>query len=367
MIKKARYFFIPIVALALAGCGVGSGGSPTSETPIAGDALGFATQASFQAGPTISTILANPAAFFGQQVTLQGMATQQLSPGSFLFNDGTGSMPVDFQAPPFPVLNTAVLLQGTVVPGTGDFAARINATSFDEPAPFNCDDIVEIRARFSDPGFVAGDVVGLYLAYRGAPPGDKTLEVDWDEGSGEPVDRFEVGEGTERNGLFDLEGVVGHEYSVSGTVTKTVRAKLLIAGRSGSCSRVRDVTVTKGSGPGFAAGGALRLTFNDPVPSGGFFSVTATVTNVSGATADATLHFSTPDGTSIRTMGQACEKIGGSDVECIVRDIAPGGAESEFVQYNVPVVTKPTVVSSSVTLVARDFSPVAYYSTTVEP
>ena len=100
MIKKARYFFIPIVALALAGCGAGSGGSPTSETPIAGDALGFATQASFQAGPTISTILANPAAFFGQQVTLQGMATQQLSPGSFLFNDGTGSMPVDFQAPP---------------------------------------------------------------------------------------------------------------------------------------------------------------------------------------------------------------------------------------------------------------------------
>ena len=66
-------------------------------------------------------------------------------------------------------------------------------------------------------------------------------------------------------------------------------------------------------------------------------------------------------------MGQACEKIGGSDVECIVRDIAPGGAESEFVQYNVPGVTKPTVVSSSVTLVARDFSPVAYYSTTVDP
>ena len=366
MIAKARYFFILIVASALA-CGGGGGGSPTSETPIAGDALGFATQASFQVGPTVSEILKNPTAFFGQQVTLEGMTTQQLSPGSFLFSDGTGSMPVDFEAPPFPVSNQAVSLHGTVVPGTGDFAARIKVTSFDEPAPFSCDDIIEIRARFSDPGFVAGDVVSLYLAYRGTPPGEKTLEVDWDEGSGDPVDRFEVGEGTERNGLFDLEGVVGHEYSVSGTVTKKVRATLSIDGRSGSCSRVRDVTVTKGSGPGFAAGGALRLEFDDPVKSGGFFSVTADVENVSGATADATLHFSTPDGTSIRTMGNACEKIGGGDVECLVRDIAPGSTGSEFVQYNVPVVTKATVVSASVTLVARDFSPVAYYSTTVEP
>ena len=227
--------------------------------------------------------------FFGQQVTLQGMTTQQLSPGSFLFSDGTGSMPVDFQAPPFPVLNSAVSLQGTVVPGTGDFAARINVTSFDEPAPFSCDDIIEVRARFSDPGFVAGDVVGLYLAYRGTPPGEKILEVDWDEHSGSPVDRFEVGEGTARDGLFDLEGVVGHEYNVSGTETKNVRANLFIEGRSGSCSRVRDVTVTKGSGPGFAAGGALRLEFDDPVLSGGFFSVTATVNNVAGATADAIL------------------------------------------------------------------------------
>ena len=312
-------------------------------------------------------LLANPTAFFGQQVTLQGMTTQQLSPGSFLFSDGTGSMPVDFQAPPFPVLNSAVSLQGTVVPGTGDFAARINVTSFDEPARFSCDDIIEVRARFSDPGFVAGDVVGLYLAYRGTPPGEKILEVDWDEHSGSPVDRFEVGEGTARDGLFDLEGVVGHEYNVSGTETKNVRANLFIEGRSGSCSRVRDVTVTKGSGPGFAAGGALRLEFDDPVLSGGFFSVTATVNNVAGATADAILHFSTPDGSSIRKMGNACEKIGDGDVECIVRDIEPGSKDSEFVQYNVPSVTKPTVISGSVTLVARDFSPVAHYSTTVEP
>ena len=100
MIKKARYFFIPIVALALAGCGAGSGGSPTSETPIAGDALGFATQASFQAGPTISTILANPAAFFGQQVTLQGMATQQLSPGSFYSTTARARCLSIFRRPP---------------------------------------------------------------------------------------------------------------------------------------------------------------------------------------------------------------------------------------------------------------------------
>ena len=90
MIEKARYFFILIVTLAPS-CGGGGDGSPTSETPIAADALGFSTQASFQTGPTISAILANPLAFFGQQVTLEGMATQQLSPGSFLFSDESSS------------------------------------------------------------------------------------------------------------------------------------------------------------------------------------------------------------------------------------------------------------------------------------
>ena len=55
-----------------------------------------------------------------------------------------------------------------------------------------------------------------------------------------------------------------------------------------------------------------------------------------------------------------------SNKVCVVTGGAQGFGE-EFVQYDVPTVTKPTLISGAVTLVARDFSPVASYSTTVEP
>ena len=246
----------------------------------------------------------------------------------------------------------------------GTSASAAGATSF------SCDDLEDVRARFTDPGFVAGDVVGYYLAYRGLPPGEKRLEVHWDEHnpSGQ-VDRFELGAGTARgDGLFDLEGVVGHEYpNVQGTETKKARANLFIDGLSGQCSRVRDVTVTQGSGSGYAAGGNLSLSFNDPVPSGGFFSVTARVTNPSSPTIDSVLFFDAPDGSTIRSVGSGCTKLNSKEAECLIEDIEGFESGDTFVQYDVPVVSSATTISGSVTLVARDFSSVARYDTTVEP
>ena len=364
-----RHSFGFLVATALIVCGCG--GDATTPTSIATPDTTIASDP-FAAGDTVTIgeILQNPGAFFGRQVELTGTPVQPLGPNSQLFSDGTGTMPIDFTAPPLPPLNETIVVMGTVVSGTGDFGARITVASWEKPPAFSCDDVIEVRARFSDPGYVAGDVVGLYLAYRGVPSGVKSLEIVWDEAnSSGATDNFELGEGRERDdGLFDLEGVVGHEYAgVSSTQTKSVRIRLSVEGREGACTRVRDVTVTKGSGPGFAAGGALRLSFNDPVSSGGFFSVSANLTNPSGKTGDAELLFQTPDRSSIRTMGAGCSKISDKLVECIIRDIAPGGSGAEFVQYDVPEVSKPIQIAGSVTLVARDFSPVANYRTTIEP
>lgn len=368
-----------LAVIWLVGCGNDGGPTSSSEVPAqssleAGEATILPAGSWFQTqtteNTTVADILADPSTYMGQRVQLTGLVTQQLSPASFLFDDGTGVIPADFPDGPLPTVGDTVSIDGTVIPGTGDFVARISVQIWGEPTSFSCDDIIEVRARFSDPGFVAGDVVGYYLAYYGVPAGNKTLEITWDEHnpSGQ-VDLFELGQGDPRgDGLFDLEGVAGHEYpNVTGTETKKVRANLMIDGRTGHCSRVRDVTVTKGSGPGYAAGGKLSLQFGDPVQSGGFFSVTARVTNPSSVTIDALLFFEAPDDSTIRTLGAGCIKLNSKEAECLIEGIEGDGFGEEFVQYDVPVVSKSTEISGSVTLVARDFSSVAKYSTTVEP
>jgi len=342
-------------------CGSGSedGAGPVGPGPMPS----IVADVGQEQATTVGEILANPDQFVTQQVHLSGAATAEIGPRAFLFTDNTGEIPLDFPAGPLPPLNLIIGVNGLVTEGP-----RVGVISWEQAPSFSCDEIIEVRARFSDPGYVAGNVAGLFLAYRGMPAGEKTLKIEWDQGNPKgTVDEFEVGTGIPRDGLFDLDGVVSHEYAVSSTETKSVRAELQIVGREGGCVRVRDVTVTKGDGPGFAAGGALRLSFNDPVPSGGFFSVSAFVTNPTSKSGDATLVFSTPDRSSIRTMGNGCDKLSAEVVECTIPDIGAFGQGSEFVQYDVPEVTKATVIRGSVTLVGRDVSPVAQYGTTVEP
>jgi hypothetical protein len=315
----------------------------------------------------VAAILSNPGGFVGREVRLVGKLVQPLSDRSFLFTDGTGALPADFDpAASLPPLNDTIEMTGTVTPGTGDFTARIQVLSWDAQPPFSCDEVVEVRARFSDPGFVAGDVVGLYLAYLGVPAGEKTLQIDWGDGE---ADTARLGEGSPNGeGLFDLQGVVGHEYvGIQGTEAKSVRADMFIDGRDGSCGRVRDVTVSQGSGPGFAAGGNLRLELDDPVGSGGFFAVSATVTNPTSHTIEANLVFTTPDRSAIRALGSECRKISEEVAECRIEGIEANASGGTFVQYDVPEVTAPTQIRGSVTLVSRDFSPVANYSTTIKP
>lgn len=352
--------FAVATTCVVAGCGSGGedGAGPLGPSILADVGEAQTT--------TVGEILANPAQFVGRQVHLSGAATVELGPQAFLFTDNTGEIPLDFPSTsPLPPVNVIIGVDGIVTEGP-----RVGVISWEQAPTFSCDEIIEVRARFSDPGYVAGNVAGIFLSYRGIPAGEKTLEITWDQHNpAGVVDSFDVGTGDARaDGLFDLEGVVSHEYGgVTGATTKSVRAVLKINGREGGCTRVRDVTLDKGSGPGFAAGGALRVTLNDPVPSGGFFSVSAFVKNPTSKTGDATLVFSTPDGSSIRTMGSGCTKKSAELVQCTIPDVGGGEEKAEFVQYDAPEVSKPTEIRGSVTLVGRDVSPVAQYTTTIEP
>jgi len=113
---------------------------------------------------------------------------------------------------------------------------------------FSCENLEDANARFSHPGYVAGNRVGLYVKYEGAPPGDKLLRLWWDYGN--DTTRFQdirLGPGEVRRddpNLFDIERLVEHSYApVPTPVTLMVRAELIVIGKTGNCARNRQVTL----------------------------------------------------------------------------------------------------------------------------
>jgi hypothetical protein len=290
-----------------------------------------------------------------------------------MFADSTGEMPMRFpETSMLPPLNVPLRVTGTVGDPTVDYPAEIQVASYEQVNPFSCEEMIEVRARFSDPGFALGDIVGYYLSYRGVPAGNKILEITWDEGnSSGGVDKVELGPGTPRDdGLFDFEGVATHQYQgVSRTQTKSVRANLKIEGVEGQCSRVREVTVSPGSGPGSAGGGSLRVTVADPVQSGSRFDVRATVENKVSEPGDVALLFEAPTNCTFdsKVLPSECIKYDRTFAECKIKNLRPGEVHKITIQYDAPSVTSSQRADGSVTLLAGDFSPVASYSTTIKP
>lgn len=130
---------------------------------------------------------------------------------------------------------------------------------------FDCTYLQEERhVRFTSPGYVEGNRVGLFYDYTGAPPGRKTLHVFWDEGNRpNDVELIDLGEGEiQRNDdlRFDLKGVLEHTYhEATETVRRRVRANLLVEGLSGECPTVRRVEVM----PDSVRGGCTTVRFED--------------------------------------------------------------------------------------------------------
>ncbi|HJS74339.1 MAG TPA: hypothetical protein VJ921_08640 [Vicinamibacteria bacterium] len=322
----------------------------------------------------MAEILANPSAFLGQTVELSGKATERFPTGELLFRDSTGGMPADFSAAgSVPELNVPIAVSGTVAAGVvGGFSAKIAVQSWTSAPSFNCEDVVEANARFTDPGYTFGNVAGLFLSYRGVPAGMKELTVYWDvENPTGAVESRVVGEGTPTaDGLFDLEGIVSHEYpDVKGTEEKKVRAELSILGREGSCARVRDITLTPGSGPGYAGGGTLEVSIDEgtTLESGSTFAVRVKVSNPLLEPVDVHVLFKTPDKSSIvEASGDGCRIIDEDAVDCAV-SLAEEERITRVVRYEAPVVSDPTQISGAAALVTGDFAPVVKYRVTVEP
>ncbi len=376
MNSRFGYLSVLIIGTFLfAGCGDDSG--PTSGTQALGSGamagpMGLST-GDAAATTTVGEIMGNPGGFIGQEVQLQGSTVQQLNEVEFLFSDGTGQMPADFTAAAsLPPLNEPILLVGRVTGGDDRFAAEIAVSSWDPPSAFNCDVLTDVRARFTDPGFSFGNVVGLFLAYRGMPPGEKVLEITWDlHNANGVVETIPLGQGNPQgDGTFELEGVVSHEYAgQSTTETKQVRANLMIVGRDGVCSRVRDVTVSRGEGPGFAGGGTISVTVDqEEIYSGMEFSVRAKVDNKGTSAADVAILFQTPERTKLLTQtGDRCERLSKELVECVIMGLQPGEKQTRVVEYQAPTVSTPTEIFGSVALVSGNFSPIASYKFTVQP
>ena len=240
-----------ISTLALGGCGEDS--TPTSETPLPRSPV-VSTEASqrharLQAdepiNTSISNILSDVGQWFGVTVRIFGRVTKQLSETTYAFDDPTGRIVARFDpdAGPVPALDEPIQIVGPVVPiGT---VVAIDVEMW-QPFELTCGQLQDVRARFSDPGFASGNTVGLFLSYEGAPPGEKTIEIIWDEEHApDAIQRVSFGEGTRSATGFDASGVVTHGYGgLAGAEEKRVRATLRIEGAMGGCARVRRVVVS---------------------------------------------------------------------------------------------------------------------------
>jgi uncharacterized protein YdeI (BOF family) len=378
MRARARWlqFIAAISVILISACGndssptgsTRSSGFPTSSTGPMG--LASTNSDGMAQLTSVGQILDNPGAFIGQEVQLQGRVIEPIDEVRFLFTDGTGEIRLQFPPEgPFPLVDVAIDVFGMAASGMGDIVVKIDVGSFGPLPEFSCEEILDVRARFTDPGFSFGNVVGYYLAFRGVAPGEKVLEMNWGDGN---VEEASLGAGNLRgDGLFDLEGVVGYEYpDVRGQETKTVRATLRILGRGGQCSRVRDVAVTPGSGPGFAGGGTISVSVDegDSIRSGSVFSVRGKVENKATSEKDVSILFETPArSTLIPESVNRCDVLDAELVECVIEGLKPGEKLTRVVKYRAPAVSNPLEITGHVALVSGEFKPVAQYRMTVQP
>jgi hypothetical protein len=132
-------------------------------------------------------------------------------------------------------------------PLTESLAFNPSGESFLED--FDCTAIGEVRVRFSSPGYVEDDRVGLYVYFAGLPEGPKRLRIWWDH-ENDPVHfrdfRFP-------EDAAEIEEIYEHSYSdLREPTEKVVRVEFIRDGLTGNCPRNRRVLVQppqRASGP----------------------------------------------------------------------------------------------------------------------
>ena len=101
--------------------------------------------------------------------------------------------------------------------------------------PFSCQQVGEVKFRFSDPGYITGSAVGGFVLLEGLPAGNKVIKLTWDNGAnGDKFNTHHIGE------VESYQNVFEHEYASTGIYE--VKLEVSIKGTAGSCVRVREVT-----------------------------------------------------------------------------------------------------------------------------
>ena len=107
-------------------------------------------------------------------------------------------------------------------------------------AEFSCTNVEMVRARFSQPGYVEHNKVGLYVFFRGIPEGEKRLRIWWDYMGRRDVSRDVRIESGEES----FENVLEHVYEgLTEPTTFVVRVQVIVDGLRGQCARNREVDV----------------------------------------------------------------------------------------------------------------------------
>ena len=175
---------------------------------------------------------------------------------------------------------------------------------------FSCNNVGEVHARFSDPGFSEDNVVGLFVSFAGVSDTKMTLRVWWDyEGAPDkyedvPFDDDDV----VRDGDFvNVEKVIEHTYlDVNAPTTRKVRVELLLADQTGNCARVREVALNPPSTSGGSGGvPAVGTNGNAGVLSGNVWTV---------CRADANTAWVASTGSGQYNAVVACQSLGYSGV-----------------------------------------------------
>lgn len=161
-------------------------------------------------------------------------------------------------------------LPGGLTSGAGASGASSTVTfntssEQDADEQFNCTNVQHVQARFSSPGFVNENVVGLYVEFSGFPDVNRTLRVWWDEENApekhedipiEDSDLWRIGD------LMAFDKIIEHTYpGISQPKEFRVRVELFLADQTGNCARVRRVTVAPPSAVS-STGGSNCQSFN---------------------------------------------------------------------------------------------------------
>jgi hypothetical protein len=152
---------------------------------------------------------------------------------------------------------------GTISPGApGPGSTTVYNTSSSQEADeeFNCTNVQHVQARFSSPGFVNDNVVGLYVEFMGFPDVNRTLRIWWDEENAPDLYEDVPLQDSELRKVGDLlafDKVVEHTYpGVTQEKEYRVRVELFLADLTGNCARVRRVTVGPPSAAPKGGGGS---------------------------------------------------------------------------------------------------------------